>query len=32
LALALREDPDHTPLFEKNITWSETNRLLGRSD
>ena len=32
VAAALREYADHTPLFEKNITWSETNRLLGRSD
>ena len=32
VAMALREYGDHTPLFEKNITWSETNRLLGRSD
>jgi 2-methylisocitrate lyase-like PEP mutase family enzyme len=32
VAVALREYADHTPLFEKNITWSETNRLLGRSD
>ena len=31
VAVALREYADHTPLFEKNITWSETNRLLGRS-
>jgi len=30
VAVALREYGDHTPLFEKNITWSETNRLLGR--
>ncbi len=32
VAVALREYGDHTPLFEHNITWSETNRLLGRSE
>jgi len=32
VAVALREYGDHTPLFEKNISWSETNRLLGRAD
>jgi len=31
VAVALRDYGDHTPLFEKNITWSETNRLLGRN-
>ena len=32
VAAALHQYGDHTPLFEKNITWSETNRLLGRSE
>jgi 2-methylisocitrate lyase-like PEP mutase family enzyme len=32
VAVALREYGDHTPLFEHNITWSETNRLLGRTE
>ena len=32
VAVALRDYADHTPLFENNITWSETNQLLGRSD
>lgn len=31
VAMALREYGDHTPLFQHAITWSETNRLLGRA-
>jgi 2-methylisocitrate lyase-like PEP mutase family enzyme len=31
VAVALRDYADHTPIFEHNISWSETNRLLGRS-
>jgi 2-methylisocitrate lyase-like PEP mutase family enzyme len=31
VAVALRDYGDHTPLFENNITWSETNLLLGRN-
>ena len=32
VAVALREYGDHTPLLEHNITWSDTNRLLGRTE
>jgi 2-methylisocitrate lyase-like PEP mutase family enzyme len=32
VARSLREYGDHTPMFQDAITWSETNRLLGRRD